>query len=132
MRAIWFVVLCACGMTRGESLSETIRVYNDNMRWERFPVAAIHVPAAQRSQFVDEADARAKDVKITDYEIVRVDRKGHAAKVHVKLSWYRESEGMLHETQAMQTWEQHGKAWMIVDETRLRGTEMPGLPEALK
>ena len=29
----------------------------------------------------------------------------------------------------MQTWERHGKAWMMVDETRVRGAEMPGLPE---
>jgi hypothetical protein len=31
----------------------------------------------------------------------------------------------------MQTWEKHGKGWFLVDESRVRGTEMPGLPEPL-
>jgi hypothetical protein len=31
----------------------------------------------------------------------------------------------------MQTWEKHGKGWLLVDETRVHGPEMPGLPEPL-
>ena len=100
------------------------------MRWQRYDNAAIHVPAAERSQFIDDADERSKDIKITDYEIVKVDQKtDRVAKVQVKLSWYSDSEGKLRETQAVQTWERHGKTWLVIDETRLRGTEMPGLRE---
>jgi len=132
MKVWWSLVLAACAAARApETLSESIRIYNDGVRWERFSVAATHVPTAQRSQFVDEADQRAKDLKIADYEVVRVDRAGDAAKVQIKVSWYRDSEGTLRETQAMQTWERQGKNWMIVDEARLRGAEMPGLPESL-
>ena len=136
MRAIPLIlVLAACNAMsakNGETLTESVRAYNDNIRWERFANAAIHIPANQRSQFVDEADQRAHDVKITDYEVVKVDTKtAREARVQVKLSWYKESEGTVHETQATQTWEQHGKSWLIVDEARLRGTEMPGLPEPL-
>ena len=47
------------------------------------------------------------------------------------MSWYKDSEGTLHETQAVQTWELHGKAWLMVDESRLRGAEMPGLHEPM-
>ena len=44
---------------------------------------------SERSQFVDEADERAKDLKITDYEIVKVEQKADRdAKVQVKVSWY--------------------------------------------
>jgi len=133
MKALWLVFLLACHMPKSmPTLPESIRAYNDGVRWERFEVAANHVPGPQRSQFVDEADQRAKDVKITDYEVVRVDKQSEQeAKVHVKLSWYRNSEGTLHETQAMQTWQRHGRLWVIVDEARLRGAEMPGLPEPL-
>ena len=114
------------------TLSESVRTYNDSVRWERFGVAANHVPPEQRSQFVDDADQRAKDVKITDYEVVRIDKRGEkTAEVHIKVSWYRDSEGTLRETQAMQTWERHDRLWVIVEESRLRGAEMPGLPEAL-
>lgn len=133
MRAIWFVMLAACAAPKsGDTLAESVRAYNDGVRWERFAVAANHVPPAERSMFVDEADDRAHDLRITDYEVVRVDNKSDKlASVQVKLSWYLDSEGILRETQSEQTWERHGKTWWMVDETRLKGYEMPGLMEAL-
>lgn len=134
MRAGVIFALCvACGapQVRSENdLSESIRQFNDGVRWGRFAVAASSIPPPQRSRFVDEMDERADDLKITDYEVVRVDPRGaREARVHIKLSWYKASEGTVHETHALQTWERHGKTWWMVDETRLRGAEMPGLPE---
>jgi hypothetical protein len=126
------VVLAACGARAGstETLTESIRSFNEGVRWERFAVAAVRIPPRERSQFVEEMDARAEDLKITDYEIVKVDARGaREARVQVKLSWYRTSEGTLRETHAVQTWERQGKAWMMVAEARVRGAEMPGLPE---
>ena len=125
------VVLAACHPpSAGDTLGESVRSYNEGVRWQRYDNAAVHVPAAERAQFIDDADERAKDIKITDYEIVRVTQKSdRVAEVSVKLSWYRDSEGTLRETQAMQTWERHGKTWLVIDETRTRGTEMPGLRE---
>lgn len=114
-----------------ETLTESVRTYNDGVRWERFGVAAIHVPPKLRAQTVEDWDQRAEDLKISDYEVVKVDRKGDEAHVQVKMSWYKNSEGTLHETHAVQTWERKGKDWWIVDEARLRGPEMPGLPEPL-
>lgn len=128
--------LLACGAPQvrtEEDLSDSIRQFNDGVRWERFAVAASSIPPAQRSQFVDDMDERASDVKITDYEVVRVDPRGRTeASVHVKLSWYKASEGTVHETHALQTWERHGKAWWMVDESRMRGAEMPGLAEPVR
>ena len=40
-------------------------------------------------------------------------------------------EGRVVLGQALQTWEKHGKTWWMVDETRVKGYEMPGLQEAL-
>ena len=134
MRAILLALMVtACGAAHSpEPLTDAVRSYNDGVRWERFAVAAVHVPPAQRSEFVDEADERAKDLKITDYEVVKVEPEGEReAHVQVKLEWYKDSEGKVHETHAMQTWERHGKAWFMVDESRFRGTEMPGLPEPI-
>ena len=123
---------CGALAKNGETLTESVRAYNEGVRWERYAVAAVHVPPKLRAQFVDDWDERANDLKISDYEVVKVDQKGaEAAHVQVKLSWYKSSEGTLHETQAVQTWERHGKDWLIVDEARLRGPEMPGLPEPL-
>ena len=126
--------LAACHPPRsGDTLGDSVRTYNDGVRWGRYEVAAVHVPAAERSEFVDDADQRSKDLKITDYDIVKVEQKSdRIAEVQVKVSWYKDSEGTLHETHATQTWERHGKLWLMVDEARLRGPEMPGLPEPLQ
>lgn len=125
------VVMAACGAGQKpmESLGESVRSYNEGVRWERFAAAAANLPTPERARFVDEWDQRSSDLKVTDYEIVKIDPKDTEAKVQVKLSWYRTSEGTLRETQAMQTWERRGKTWLMVDETRLRGAEMPGLVE---
>lgn len=124
---------CGAPQVRPENdLSDSIRQFNDGIRWERFANAASSLPPPQRSQFVDDMDQRASDLKITDYEVVRVDPRGPSeARVQIKLSWYKSSEGTLRETHAMQTWERHGKVWWMVDETRLRGAEMPGLSESV-
>ncbi|MDX2086271.1 MAG: hypothetical protein SFX73_00420 [Kofleriaceae bacterium] len=135
MRAILLascLVAAACGTTQRhtETLADTIRSYNDGVRWERFAVAAVAVPPAERADFVDEMDQRAKDLRISDYEVVKVDQKGEKlARVQVKMQWYLDSVGTLRETHALQTWERKGKTWWIVKEERLRGDEMPGLPE---
>ena len=136
MKAIVIGVLFAAGCGAmahsGETLDDSVRAYNEGIRWSRFETAATHVPAAQRAQFVDDWDQRAKDLRITDYEVVKVEPKNdHEAKVEVKLEWYKDSEGTVHETRAQQTWERHGHLWLLVDEARLRGTEMPGLPEPM-
>jgi hypothetical protein len=124
-------IVAACHAPRsGDTLGESVRAYNEGVRWERFSAAAVHVPPAERSQFVDDADQRAKDLRITDYEVIGVEQKGdRLAEVQVKMSWYLDSEGKLRETHAKQTWERHGKTWWIVDEARTRGVEMPGLRE---
>ncbi len=130
-----FVLLAACGQAQQntETLGESIRSFNEGVRWQRFEMAAVSIPPRERSKFVDAMDERAENLKITDYELVRVDRKGDKeAKVHLKISWYMDNEGTLHETHAMQTWQRKGKAWLMVDQSRYRGDEMPGLLNRLR
>jgi len=134
MRTALITVLalgCGAPQMRPEyDLSESVRQFNDGVRWGRFGLAATSIPPPQRSHFVDEMDERAGDLKITDYEVVNVDPHGaREARVQIKLSWYKASDGTVHETHALQTWERHGKVWWMVDESRLRGAEMPGLSE---
>jgi uncharacterized protein YcfL len=137
MRAVLITfLLFGCGGAQVRSsqddLADQIRSFNDGVRWERFGVAASSLPPRQRAEFVEEMDERATEVKITDYEVVKVDARGEReAHVQIKMTWYKTSEGTVHETHAMQTWELHGKAWLMVDESRLRGPEMPGLTESV-
>lgn len=132
--AVMAILMLGCGAAslRSEAdLSESVRQFNDGVRWERFGAAATAIPPKERSQFVEDMDQRADDLKITDYEVVRVDPRGEReARVQIKLSWYKTSEGTVHETHAVQTWERRGKTWWMVDEIRLRGAKMPGLAES--
>jgi hypothetical protein len=130
MHVIFAISLAACGGAQrdADTLQESILNYNEGVRWERFETAASALPPKLRSEFVDEMDQRAKDLKISQYDIIRVDKPTRkTAKVQIKVAWYKDSEGTLRETHAVQTWERHGKQWWMVEETRLRGDEMPGL-----
>lgn len=129
--AVGLSVGCGGVPKAGETLMESVQTYNEGVRWERFAAAASRLPAAQRMAFIDAADARAKDLKVTDYEVVRVaSMSDKIAKVQVRLSWYRETEGTLRETHAVQTWQRSGKVWVLQGQARLRGPEMPGVDEA--
>jgi hypothetical protein len=133
MRAALLAILmlgCGAALHDQPDLSESVRMFNDGVRWERFTAAAGALPPRDRAQFVDDMDQRSGEVKITEYEVMRVDPRGEReARVQIKLSWYKASEGTVHETHAVQTWERHGRAWWMVDEARLRGAPMPGLAE---
>ncbi len=127
--------LAACGARQqnSETLAESIRSYNEGIRWQRYAIAAALIPPAERSKFVEDMDERAEDLRITDYEVVNVSRSGKTeARVQVKVSWYMDSEGTLRETHAVQTWQRTGKTWMMVEEARMRGAEMPGLLEPVE
>jgi hypothetical protein len=130
---MWIVlVIAACGgaQQQTDNLGEAIRSYNDGVRWGRYSIAASRLPATERSKFTDEMDEISNDLRITDYEVVRVDAKGsREAHVQIKLQWYKESEQIVRETHALQTWERHGRDWLMVDESRMRGAPMPGLAD---
>ncbi|MBK9069865.1 MAG: hypothetical protein IPL79_02470 [Myxococcales bacterium] len=111
-------------------LQDAIGTYNDGIKWERFTAAAAHVQAAERDDFLDERDGLAKYLRITGYDIVRVDLAAGsktAADVVIKFEWYDDRKGMLRESHVAQTWEQQKGRWWVVKEALLRGDEMPGI-----
>ena len=127
---ILVVAVAACGgAQRREALMETVQTYNEGVRWQRFTAAATAVPPAERDAFLDEREALADDLNITDYEVVRVADRGDRAEVQLKLTWFLDSRGSVHDTWVRQRWERQGAAWRVVDERRVRGVAMPGLAE---
>lgn len=131
-RLVLSIVLAACGgpQQNSDTLGDAIRSYNEGVRWGRYTVAATNVPARERAQFIEDMDERGERVKITEYDVVDVNaRSSREARVRIKIGWYADDEGTFHETHAVQTWERQGKAWFMVGEQRVRGREMPGLPE---
>jgi hypothetical protein len=127
-----FVTLAACSspQKRTESLLETSTRFQEGLRWARFEDAASHVPPAQREAFLDEHDELGEDLRIDDYEVIRVHFKdGHEeAQVQVKYSWHLDGEGVVKETVTDQTWKLHGSAWWLEEEAKKRGEDMPGIP----
>ena len=122
---------CGAGPQR-DKLMESVETYNDGVRWQRFSAAAAAVPPAERSQFLDDHEALADDLKITDYEVVRVAAHDERAEVQVKLTWFLDSRGTVHDTWVRQQWERQGGGWRVVDERRVRGEPMPGLAEEVE
>ena len=121
---------CGGGQRDADSLDQTIHLYNENVRWERFQKAAVLLPPRQRSEAVDAWDERSHDLKITDWEVIAMTPHGDGEiRAHIKLSWYKPSEEIVRVTDEVQTWHKTGRNWLMVEESRLRGDEMPGLSE---
>jgi hypothetical protein len=129
--AFALVALVGCGAAgrNGETLLDSVRTYHEGVRWSRIPVAASRIPPAERADFITEWDELADDLRITDYEVVRVAEADRTAHVEVKYTWYLDSRQVVHETRAAEQWERAGKVWLKVSDRRSRGEPMPGLSE---
>jgi hypothetical protein len=120
---------CGAAQREPEPLDQAVRVYNDGLRWQRFDDAASRLPSDRRDDFLDERDQLHDDLRISEYDVIRVryDDKQRRAKVQVKYTWYLESRGVVHETHTVQTWHRGDEIWVMRGERYLRGEAMPGL-----
>jgi hypothetical protein len=125
------VVAAGCGShAKGaEALLDSVRTYHEGLRWDRIPVAASRIPPDERAEFIAERDDLSDDLRINDYEVIEVAEAERAAKVQVKYVWYLDSRQVVHETRVSEDWERKGDLWIRVDEHRIRGEQMPGVPE---
>ena len=125
------VLGCGASPKRAELVLDEVRGYNDGVRWQKTPQAALRIPPREREEFFDERDELADELRIADYEIIRVRQpgRGERAVIQVKWTWHLDSKGIVHTTTSQQEWEMHGKRWLMVAEHRVRGEPMPGVPE---
>jgi len=131
----WALVGVACfqQVRSGETLPESVRVYNEGVRWGRFSAAAGRVPPSERADFVDKREEIADDLRLTDYEVSSITSLPDGkAKVRIKYTWYLDSVGTVHETWSDQAWTHQGKVWILVSEVRARGESMPGLQDSVE
>ena len=119
------------GVQPAEPLSDAVRAYNDALRWQRFDSAAARVTATDRDAFLDVRDQLHEDLRINNYEVIRVrfDGEESRARVHVKVTWHLDSQGIVHDTHTVQTWHREGSHWFLIRENHLRGEPMPGVEE---
>lgn len=120
---------CGAAQREPEPLDQSVRVYNDGVRWLRFDEAASRLPANRRDDFLDERDQLHEDLRISHYDVIRVryDGERRRARVQIKYTWYLESRGVVHETHSVQTWHRGEELWILRGERYLRGEGMPGL-----
>jgi hypothetical protein len=123
---------CASQQKKTESLKESSWHYQEGLRWARFEESAALVPAKDREAFLDEHDKLGDDLRIDDYDVVRIIYKSGSdeAQVQVKYKWHLDGVGLVKETVTDQRWKLHGNAWLLEDETKRRGEDMPGVDAA--
>ena len=124
------VVGCGGGQKAQTQVMHSVRGYNDAMRWQRLPTAAGFIAPAEREAFLDEHEELAEELRIDYYEIARMKPSGgNRAEVQVKYTWHLDNVGVVNDTTTLQHWERHGKRWVLAEEHRVRGDEMPGVAE---
>jgi hypothetical protein len=134
--AVLAAALCAaCGgpgsSGRAVDLVHEVRGYGDGLRWRDFAAAAQRIAPVRRAEFLDQRDQLDQDLRVADWEMMRVSYKENRdrAEVQVEYTWLLDSRGIVHTTVARQSWARHGSKWLLEGEVRLRGDPMPGLAE---
>ncbi len=123
---------CLSRAARTEDFMVSMRGYNDGVRWQRYAAAASAVPATERDAFLDERADLEEELRIDDWELLRVSYQGQhqqRAEVRVRYTWHLDRVGLVNETTTVQSWERRGKHWVIAEEVRALGPEMPGVAE---
>ncbi len=124
----FFLVFAGCmSKIQKAPLSEAVRDYNDSIRWKRHIRAASKVKNTLRDQFMDHMTEMEEDILVHHYEVIRVrfNKPGDQAKVHLKVTWFKDSEGTLHRSHVVQDWKMVGPAWMVDAQHHLRGKDLP-------
>jgi hypothetical protein len=128
------VLLAACGASPKQSdlLIESSTAYQVGVRGGRSEDAALYLAPDRRDDFLDERDRLGEDLRIDDYEVLRVHLSNgqKAARVRVKYTWHLDSVGTVHETVTEQSWSRSGQQWVLEAEFVKRGEPLPGIPEA--
>jgi hypothetical protein len=125
---------CATASKRRSDFLDELRAYNDGVRWQNPSEASRFIPKGEREEFLQERAELEDDLRIGDYEVVRVRWKegNDEAEVHVKYTWHLDSRGIVHKTTTRQDWKKvDGSDWVMVEERRLRGDPMPGVAEPI-
>lgn len=122
----------ACGASRKRTadLVYDIRTYNEGIRWNKLPQAAVHILPQKREAFLDEREELEEELRIDDFELQRVkmsDDKQESALIQIRWTWHMDSEGIVKTTTTRQKWRRFGSRWLMVAEHHVRGDEMPGV-----
>ncbi|MGC6417926.1 MAG: hypothetical protein ACON3Z_12460 [Bradymonadia bacterium] len=115
--------LAGCGTpNRMTHLKDTLRTFNQQVRWGMWPAASAHVGPKMREMWLASRLSNAAGLKISDVKLVRVTSDGPRAtqaEVLVSLTWYRVDDMTLQAATWKQDWEHSRAGWSLVGEERL-------------
>ncbi len=122
---------CGAANPKNADLVADVRGYGEGLRWRDFNAAALRVTPAERTNFMDQREQLADDLRVADWEMRRMtySEDRNRAEVHIEWTWLLDSRGIVHTTVTRQAWTRHGKNWILDREVRLRGEPMPGVAE---
>lgn len=134
MATFFALALSGCmagfGYSTMDCVTTAAREYNEDVRWGRWPQAVVHVPADQRSRFLERHKTLEDEVEIVDYEMIPLDltktgdKKTTRATARLAYTWTSRSSGLVEKTVTDQIWEEKGTQWVVASETRSKGAPL--------
>ena len=119
---VGFLCLTACSTpNRMTHLRDTLRTFNQQIRWGMWPAASAHVSDEKREKWLTRRIANAQNLKLSDVRLVRVVSDGPRAtkaKVMISITWYRSSDMKVQSANWLQTWHHSRIGWRLVDEEK--------------
>jgi hypothetical protein len=113
-------IVSSCGFYQSptEKLKESVRYFNEGVRWGRLQDVMARVDPMTEEHFLEMHKDFGKLIKVEHYEVAsfNVDLEKKLAQVGIKLVWYRVDEMLVHETVLLQRWEERKGKWLMVAE----------------
>lgn len=97
-------------------LDEALKRFHHDLRWQYHDTAASRVDPQHAARFQDQLDDQKDDLRITSWEIRRVEvgPQGGEANVRVRLNYYKMPSTVVHEDMVRQWWKQLEGAWRLM------------------
>ncbi|MFA6033820.1 MAG: nuclear transport factor 2 family protein [Myxococcota bacterium] len=104
-----------CPTQHQDTLGQLVWEFNKDMRWKRFQQAGKFMPYEMRTEFVTAMEKEEGDLNITDYEIKEgiVAADGNSAVFKVRITWYKNNEGVEKKGQMTQNWKKVNGNWVM-------------------
>ncbi len=125
------LLLVACGGGRKADLGDTLRDFNQQVRWGSWMAAARHVDAKSRSGWLRARVVAAASLRVTDVQLLGVQPQSEdTAIVLVGVSWYRVTDPTLRQRIWQQTWRYDDEVWLLAEEVVVQQQTEPQKPAA--
>ncbi|MFH1130548.1 MAG: hypothetical protein V1754_04390 [Pseudomonadota bacterium] len=116
----------ACSGPRKESLIESLREYNDGVRWGRTDWSIDYLPKEKQAPLLNRW-ATLSDLRITGYIFTSLQMEGsERAVATVQINWYSQSQMRVHSSVVQQVWVWvKGEKWQLKDQRWVSGAPFP-------